>query len=106
MRTESILIVEDEKLIRWSLTERLSQEGYTTVEAESGSEARAALAEKSFELAILDYRLPDTDGLTLLEMIREEYPETPVILVTAFSSVVYPSSTSSKTMGFPYLVWL
>jgi two-component system response regulator AtoC len=87
VRTVSILIVEDEKLIRWSLTERLSQEGYTTVEAERGSEARAALAEKSFELAILDYRLPDTDGLTLLEIIREEYPETPVILVTAFSSV-------------------
>ncbi len=87
MRTESILIVEDEKLIRWSLTERLTQEGYTTYEAERGSEARAALSERSFDLAILDYRLPDTDGLTLLEMIREEYPDTPVILVTAYSSV-------------------
>jgi two-component system, NtrC family, response regulator AtoC len=87
VRSVSILIVEDEKLIRWSLTERLSREGYLTAEAELGSAARSALGGSDFDLVILDYRLPDTDGLSLLEWMRHEYPDLPVILVTAYSSV-------------------
>ncbi|MHC4473329.1 MAG: sigma-54-dependent transcriptional regulator [Planctomycetota bacterium] len=87
MRTESILIVDDEKLIRWSLLERLGQEGYRTEEADRGATAREALKGSDFDLVILDYRLPDTDGLTLLEEIRDSFTDLPVILITAFSSV-------------------
>ncbi|MEN8148536.1 MAG: sigma-54 dependent transcriptional regulator [Planctomycetota bacterium] len=87
MRTETILIVEDEKLIRWSLVERLGREGYDVRDADRGEDARAALREADFDLVILDYRLPDTDGLTLLEEIRADRPDLPVILITAFSSV-------------------
>jgi DNA-binding NtrC family response regulator len=87
MRTGKILIIEDEKLIRWSLTERLRQDGYSTAEAESGAAARSALRSAPFDLSILDYRLPDTDGLSLLKELREGHPEMPVILITAYSSV-------------------
>ncbi len=87
MHTGKILIVEDEKLIRWSLTERLRQDGYESRECENGASARAALREGHFDLAVLDYRLPDIDGLTLLKEFREQFADMPVILVTAFSSV-------------------
>jgi len=87
LRTETILIVEDEKLIRWSLVERLGREGYHVQDVDRGEDARAALVDSDFDLVILDYRLPDTDGLTLLEEIRATLPDLPVILITAFSSV-------------------
>ena len=87
MRTETILIVEDEKLIRWSLVERLGREGYQVQDVDRGEDARKAVRNADFDLVILDYRLPDTDGLTLLEEIRDEFPDLPVILITAFSSV-------------------
>ena len=86
MVTPTILIVDDEQLIRWSLSERLQQEGYRTVEAATAAEARAALRDP-VDLVLLDYRLPDGDGLTLLKEIKQADPDTLVILLTAYASV-------------------
>ena len=82
----TILVVDDEQLIRWSLVERLTQDGYRTLEAETGKEALARFAE-GVDLVLLDYRLPDTDGLEVLKEIRKQDTDTLVILLTAFSSV-------------------
>ena len=82
----TILVVDDEQLIRWSLVERLSQEGYRTLEAETGKEALARF-DDGVDLVLLDYRLPDTDGLRVLKEIRKRDTDTLVILLTAFSSV-------------------
>src|SRR5207247_5624947 len=72
--------------IRWSLKDRLSDEGYRIVEADT---ARSAIArnEEGVDLVLLDYKLPDGDGLTVLKKIKERDPDTLVILLTAFSSV-------------------
>jgi len=82
----TILVVDDEPLIRWTLSERLGQEGHAIVEAET---AKAALARfgPDIDLVMLDYKLPDSDGLQVLKTMKATDPDVPVILLTAFSSV-------------------
>ena len=87
MDNPTILVVDDEQLIRWSLTDRLSREGYRLIEAETAADAIARHREGGVDLVLLDYRLPDGDGLTVLKQMRESDPETLVILLTAYSSV-------------------
>jgi DNA-binding NtrC family response regulator len=86
--TPSVLVVDDEALIRWSLTEMLSERGYAVTEA---SDARMALAaiEKAlepFDVVLLDYRLPDSADLRLLETVRRLAPTSQVIMITAHDS--------------------
>src|SRR3954447_22611977 len=86
MPKATILVVDDEALIRWSLTERLKSEGYQVLEADTGRTAMEKLAE-GVDLVLLDYRLPDTDGVTILRKIKEFDQDVLVILLTAYATV-------------------
>src|SRR3954469_19713438 len=86
MQTPTILVVDDEQLIRWSLTERLKQENYRVVEAATASSAIERHGE-GVDLVLLDYKLPDGDGLSVLKSIKETDADTLVILLTAYSTV-------------------
>jgi two-component system, NtrC family, response regulator AtoC len=86
MQTPTILVVDDEQLIRWSLTERLKEEGYRVVEAATAAAAIERHAE-GVDLVLLDYRLPDGDGLSVLKQVKDADADTLVILLTAHSTV-------------------
>ena len=86
MPNATVLVVDDEALIRWSLTERLKSEGYDVLEAETGRAALERVAE-GVDLVLLDYRLPDTDGVSVLRKIKELDQDILVILLTAYASV-------------------
>ena len=83
-----VLVVEDEPLIRWSVTETLVQAGHTVMEAGDGASARRAVREASgsIDVVLLDLRLPDSSDLTLLSDIRQLIPRSAVIIVTAFAT--------------------
>ena len=82
-----ILIIEDEKLIRWSLRQRLEEAGYFVDEAETARDGLAKLAADTFDLVMLDYRLPDLTGLDVLRSIRTTDKDQIVLMMTAFSNV-------------------
>jgi len=87
MDKASILIVEDEESQRTLLSGLMKKEGYTIGEAGTGADALEFFKRDIFELVLLDYKLPDTDGLTLLKKLKEINPEIEVIMITAFGSI-------------------
>ncbi len=95
-----LLVVDDEGLIRWSLKERLEEEGHAVVEATTGQEAIARFRDR-VDLVLLDYRLPDVDGFDLLARMRPEDADTPVIMLTAHASVDHAVS-AMKAGAFHY----
>lgn len=87
MDKASILIVEDEESQRTLLSGLMKKEGYTIGEAGTGADALELFKRDIFELVLLDYKLPDTDGLKLLKKMKEINPEIEVIMITAFGSI-------------------
>jgi DNA-binding NtrC family response regulator len=83
-----VLVVDDEFLIRWSLAETLNDCGHQVVESGDACGARGAIRDGSheFDVILLDYLLPDSDDLSLLRSIRQQSPNSRVILMTAFGT--------------------
>ena len=86
MAAQKILVVDDEELVRWSLRELLTQEGYKVIEAPDAASARESFGREP-ALVLLDVRLPDGDGVSLLKEFKEQEPDLPVILMTAHGTV-------------------
>lgn len=82
-----VLIVDDEPLIRWSMAETLAHAGHIVAEAGTREQALDHLASGDApHVVLLDYRLPDSNDLTLLEAIRHAAPASAVIMMTAFGT--------------------
>lgn len=79
---EKILLVDDEEDIREILGMSLEETGYRVKTAESGEDALSCLEEEGFPVVICDIKMPGMDGITLLQKIKKQYPETEVIMIT------------------------
>lgn len=83
----NILLVDDEPLVRRSLSEFLTLEGYTVTVATSGKEALEMLAGFTPDIVITDIKMPGMDGIELLRCIKKEHQDLPVILITGYGSI-------------------
>jgi len=83
----SVLIVDDELLIRDTLAEFLAQEGFEVVACDDGEKALALASERRFDIALCDVQLPGIDGIELLERLLKISPQTFILLVTAYATV-------------------
>ncbi len=81
-----ILIVDDDKLVRWSLIEVLNKNGYEATSTETGEEAINKIEDVKFDLVITDLRLPGIGGFEVLNRVKEINPSTKVIMITAYGS--------------------
>ncbi len=87
--TPLVLVVDDEALIRWSLSEALTDAGYVARMAANGAEARVTLASFGRDpvVVLLDMRLPDVADLSLAREIRQKRPDAAVIIMTAHGTL-------------------
>jgi DNA-binding NtrC family response regulator len=83
----SVLIVDDEAAIRESLQTLLEFEGYSVEVAADGNEGLTHIAERPFDLVLLDFAMPERNGIEILREIRERDSELPVIMITAYGTV-------------------
>jgi len=86
MNSYKILIADDEYLIRWSLAQALSQEGYEVISVEDGKKAIEAARAQHFDFIITDLIMPELDGWKVLEMTLRTHPQPRVIIITAKGS--------------------
>jgi two-component system, NtrC family, nitrogen regulation response regulator NtrX len=82
-----ILIVDDDESIRTTLKAILEDEGYSVNTAASGKEAIEKTQETAYNLALLDIRLPDIEGVELLKLMKENIPRTRKIMLTGYPSI-------------------
>ncbi len=87
MRSRRILVVDDDESLRRVTQVQLEDEGYTVATACSAEDALGVLSRRAEDLVITDLSMPGMSGIELLRKIRSEYPETTVVLVTAFGTV-------------------
>jgi two-component system nitrogen regulation response regulator GlnG len=102
MSDAQVWVIDDDRSIRWVLERALTQAGMAVTVFENGAEAMARLAVDQPHVVVSDIRMPEMDGLSLLENISARHPQLPVIIMTAFSDL---ESTVSAYQGgaFDYL---
>jgi DNA-binding NtrC family response regulator len=86
-RPVRILVVDDDVLVRWSLTKSLGEAGYIVVTAGDGVEAIDKLQDGAFDLVITDMQMPRMGGCELLSHVRACYPMTPVVVLSGMFSL-------------------
>lgn len=82
-----ILLIEDEKITRITLTDTLKKEGYSVISCENGVKGLEEFNKSKFDVVITDLRLPTMNGIDILKEVKQKSPETTMIVITAFATV-------------------
>ena len=108
-----VLVVDDEPLIRWAASSTLAEAGFSVTEAGSIEHARELTSSAAFDLALMDVRLPDGDGLAFMHEIQRDQPACRFIMMTAFRTPELTAQASEqavrvldKPFGMPELASL
>lgn len=83
----TVLVVDDEASIRRTLREILEYEDFTVEEAADGEEALTALREETYDLVLLDVKMPEVDGMDVLRTLAEEMPDLPVVMISGHGTI-------------------
>ncbi len=102
MRKKKILLVDDEKLIRWSLNQKLSGWNFEVLEAENGKSGLHLAQKEMPDLVMLDVKLPDKKGTDLLVEFKKNWPELPIIMITAFG-VIDDAVTAMRQGAYDFI---
>lgn len=102
MSIKRILIADDEDSIRWVLSKALKKQGYNVDIAEDGSQARAMAGKQTYDLAVLDIKMPGVQGLDLLKEFRADYPDMQVVIMTAEATMEH-AVEAMKHGAYDYL---
>jgi len=100
--TANILVMEDETTVAKGLEMVLSEAGYQVALAATGHSALDTMFEKQFDLLVADLRLPDMDGMDVIKLVKQKWPDTEVVVITGYSSV-NSVVTSMKLGAYDYL---
>jgi DNA-binding NtrC family response regulator len=94
---QSILIVDDEDAITSEVSKDLKGNGYAVDTAANADEAISTLQKKRFDLVFLDIKMPGKDGFEVLKFVKKDYPQTKVIMLTAFADLA--NAIESRKLG-------
>ena len=97
--TRHVLVVDDERLVRWAIAETLGAHGCEISEAGDAESAKRAVLKSPPDLALLDLRLPDSDDLSLAMFIRSHAPQVSLVLMTAYGTPEILSQAESLGMA-------
>ncbi|MEC4686323.1 MAG: response regulator [Nitrospirota bacterium] len=97
MKQARILIIDDEKLLRWSLQQNFEKEGCSVITAEKGIEGLKLYKEERPDITLLDIHLPDISGMTVLERIKELDRDAIVVMIVPYGDI--QTAVKSVTMG-------
>jgi DNA-binding NtrC family response regulator len=101
-RIAKVLVVDDEEIMRKNLDHILQKEGYIVVMAASGAEALEKMETSDFDVVLTDIKMENISGIEVLEKTKIKYPETEVVMVTAYASTDSAMETLKKG-AFQYI---
>jgi DNA-binding response OmpR family regulator len=97
-----ILVVDDEYSLRSTLTAQLKEQGYSVSAAEDGDVAIKMLRSQSFDLILLDLKMPHVDGYEVLKFVKHKHPKTKVMVLTGFADL--KNALDSRGLGADHFI--
>jgi len=102
LSTGRVLVLDDEEIMRESLSGWLLEDGLEVVTAENGAEALQVMANQAFDLMLVDLRMPEMDGIRFLQKVHDIQPQTPALIMTAYASVA-TATQAMKEGAYDYI---